>query len=155
MKKIFLLAMAATLLTIWTGAEAKTSFRPQPYTPNYSTTWVDNFSIDNPEAEKHVEEAIITAYCPCPKCCGKWSAVYHGGIPTTASGTIAQAGRTVGCDPKLIPYGTHIWIDGHEYVVEDTGSGLTKGRLHIDVYCDTHAEASQKGLQHKEVSWVS
>ena len=157
MKKIFLLvAMIAAMLTVGTGAEELPS--PSVYVPHYSMEWEDNFSIDPSllEFERHtVENAVITAYCSCPKCCGKWSAEYHGGVAKTASGTIAQAGRTVGCDPKLIPYGTHIWIDGHEYVVEDTGSGLTKGRLHIDVYHNSHSEASDFGLQYKEVSWVS
>lgn len=155
MKKIFFLLILTMLLTIQTGAEELPS---SVYIPNYSKEWVDNFSIDPLllEFERYtVENAIITAYCPCPKCCGKWSAEYHGGVAKTASGTIAQAGRTVGCDPKLIPYGTHIWIDGHEYVVEDTGSGLTKGRLHIDVYHNSHSDASDFGLQYKEVSWVS
>lgn len=153
MKKIFFLLILTMLLTIQTGAEELPS---SVYIPNYSTEWVDNFSIDPSllEFERHtIENAVITAYCPCLKCCGKWSAVYHGGVATTASGTIAKAGQTVGCDPKLIPYGTHIWIDGHEYVVEDTGSGLTKGRLHIDIYCNTHTEAMKVGYSVKEVSW--
>lgn len=123
------------------------------YTPHYSTEWQDNFSIDMPLTEKHTEQAVVTAYCPCVKCCGKWSSDIRGGVPTTASGTHATAGRTCGADPNLLPYGTHIWIDGHEYVVEDTGSGLTKGMLHIDIYCNTHEEALQVGYSIREVSW--
>ena len=45
---------------------------------------------------------LVTAYCPCPKCCGK----YANGI--TASGTVATEGRTVAMDPQKIPYGARL-----------------------------------------------
>ena len=40
-------------------------------------------------------------------------------------------------------------IDGSIYTAEDEGSGVN-GR-HIDIYCDTHAEAAAYGLQRREV----
>lgn len=79
-------------------------------------------------------EYRISAYCPCERCCG-WST----GI--TASGTQATAGRTVAMND--VPFGTHIIIDGHEYVVEDTGGFNSKL---VDVFFNTHEEALNSGL---------
>lgn len=86
----------------------------------------------------------ITAYCNCTKCCGKWA----GG--STASGTMPAAGRTIAVDPKVIPLGTKVIIDGHVYVAEDTG-GAIKGNK-IDMFFASHAEALAWGVKYKEVS---
>ncbi len=52
--------------------------------------------------------------------------------PITATGTAARAGRTVAVDPKVIPLGSKIYIEGlGERIAEDTGGGI-KGN-HIDV----------------------
>lgn len=74
----------------------------------------------------------LTGYCPCRQCS-------EGYGTRTATGTRAVAGRTVAVDPRVIPYGTHLMINGHEYVAEDRG-GAVRGN-HIDVYYNTHAEA--------------
>ena len=63
---------------------------------------------------------VLTDYCNCRTCCGKWS----GG--PTASGVMPESGRTIAVDPD-------------EYVAEDTGSAIVGAR--IDVYMDTHEEA--------------
>ena len=89
----------------------------------------------------------ITAYCNCTKCCGKWA----GG--PTASGTMPQAGRTIAVDPKVIPLGSQVIIDGHTYVAEDTG-GAIKGNK-IDMYFASHSEALAWGVKYKEVSLVN
>ncbi len=57
----------------------------------------------------------------------------------TSTGARAVAGRTVAVDPRVIPYGTHLLINGHEYIAEDCG-GLIKNK-HIDIYFNTHNEA--------------
>lgn len=88
----------------------------------------------------------ITAYCNCSKCCGKWA----GG--PTASGTTPTAGRTIAVDPKVIPLGTKVIIDGHTYIAEDTGSAI-KGKK-IDMYFASHSEAMAWGVKHKNVSIV-
>lgn len=86
----------------------------------------------------------ITAYCNCKKCCGKWA----GG--PTASGVMPTAGRTIAVDPRVIPLGSQVIIDGHTYVAEDTG-GAIKGQK-IDLYFSSHAEALAWGVKYKEVS---
>lgn len=84
----------------------------------------------------------VTAYCHCAICCGR-----EGQL--TASGTYPIAGRTIGVDPELLPYGTEVVINGHAYIAEDTG-GAMQGR-HIDIFMDSHDEALQFGRQEIEV----
>ena len=81
-------------------------------------------------------EYTITHYCSCSRCCGKEDGV-------TATGTQATEGRTIAVDPEIIPYGTKVLIDGHEYIAEDTG-GAIKGNK-IDIYVDSHQEAVNRG----------
>lgn len=77
-----------------------------------------------------------TAYCPCVKCCGK-----DDGI--TATGTKATAGRTIAVDPRVIPYGSKVIINGITYIAEDCGGAIKSNR--IDIFFDTHQEAREWG----------
>ena len=96
---------------------------------------------NEPELES-LGEFKLTAYCPCTECSGNW------GTQTT-TGAIATEGRTVAVDPSVIPYGTVLMINGHEYVAEDCGAWI-KGN-DIDIYFNTHEEAEIFGVQHMEV----
>lgn len=82
--------------------------------------------------------ATITHYCNCSICCGQWAG---GG---TASGTTPTAGRTVAAD---LPFGTRLLINGQEYIVEDSG---VYG-CWVDIYCDSHQEALNRGMYQTEV----
>lgn len=84
----------------------------------------------------------VTAYCHCSICCGR-----EGQL--TASGTYPTAGRTIGVDPEILPYGTEVVINEHTYIAEDTG-GAMQGK-HIDIFMDSHEEALQFGRQLLEV----
>lgn len=75
----------------------------------------------------------LTGYCSCDQCS-------EGYGSRTATGGHAAAGRTIAVDPRVIPYGTHVLINGHEYVAEDCG-GAVKNR-HIDIYFNSHREAA-------------
>ena len=108
---------------------------------------------DPPKAEAEAEEPEVvtktslgtyklTGYCPCEKCCG-----VNTGI--TASGTKATEGRTVGVNPKDIPYGTVLEINGQQYIAEDTGSAI--GSKHIDIFFNNHEDALKFGTQKAEV----
>lgn len=87
-------------------------------------------------------EYKLTAYCPCMSCCGKTDGI-------TASGVKAVEGVTIAADPKVLPLGTKILINEHEYTVQDTG-GAIKGNK-IDVYFDSHQDALEFGVQYKEI----
>ena len=99
-------------------------------------------------------EFRLTAYCACEKCCGKWALnrpVDKNGeaIVYTASMKRAESGWTIAADTDILPFGTKIWIDGHEYEVQDRGGAIKGNR--IDIYFDTHEEVCQFGVQYKDV----
>lgn len=84
---------------------------------------------------QYLGEYLLTAYCPCPICCGKWSNMEN---PVTASGARPTQGWTIAA-PKEFPFGTKIMIDGQIYEVQDRG-GAINGK-HFDVYFNTHQDA--------------
>lgn len=94
---------------------------------------------------KNEEEFKITHYCNCSICCGRWS----GG--PTASGTMPTPDHTIAVDPHVIPLGTSVLIDGVEYFAEDTGSAIKGNR--IDIYCDSHQEALDRGTYMATARW--
>ena len=79
---------------------------------------------------KYAGEFRLTAYCNCEECNGIWA------WGPTYSGTMPEEGRTIATDPDVIPIGTHVIIDDHEYIAEDTGSAIKGNR--IDIFVDTH-----------------
>ena len=88
----------------------------------------------------------LTWYCPCRKCSGKYG---H----KTSSGAYATEGRTIAVDTKVIPYGTHVYIEGYgEFVAEDTGGKWVKGN-HIDIFMEDHKTCtdSAHGVKHRKV----
>ncbi len=86
-----------------------------------------------------------TAYCPCRKCSGGW-----GG--RTSTGSIATANHTISVDPRVIPYGSRIMINGVIYTAEDCGGGV-KGN-HIDIFFNTHGETRAYGTRSAEIYLV-
>ena len=115
---------------------------------------------ENREQAKKEEEArkpklrslgtfTLTAYCTCKKCCGKNSPEVTGKPSRTRSGTSPVQGRTVAVDKNVIPLGTHIFINGHEYVAEDTGSWVEGND--VDIFFNSHREALIFGVQKAEV----
>ena len=74
--------------------------------------------------------------------------------PITATGTAARAGRTVAVDPKIIPLGSKIYIEGlGERIAEDVGGGING--QHIDVYLGTVPQARHFGVQRGTVSVIA
>lgn len=94
-------------------------------------------------------EFELTAYCPCPICCGIYSNMTN---PTTASGTRATQGRTIATDTKVIPFGSKVVINGKIYTAEDTGGAIKGNR--IDIYYESHTEALYFGRQKAQVYLV-
>jgi 3D (Asp-Asp-Asp) domain-containing protein len=81
---------------------------------------------------------IVTAFCPCSRCCGKWA----DGV--TASGHVIQPGdKFCAADPS-IPFGTMLDIPGYGIVPVLDRGGAIKGNK-LDVYFDTHARALRWG----------
>lgn len=84
----------------------------------------------------------LTAYCPGRCCNGQWAG-------QTSTGATLVEGRTIAVDPKVIPYGSRVVINGHTYVAEDCGGGI-KGKR-IDVFFATHSAANRFGVQYADV----
>ena len=111
-----------------------------------------NLVLQNAQAGDKIGTFVITAYCNCAECCGKHSPE-RGGEGKTASGTYPIEGRTIAVDPDVIPLGTHVVINGHEYIAEDTGSAI-KGKK-IDMFFETHDAALYGwGKQELDVYYV-
>lgn len=105
------------------------------------------------ETEDKVESSLtslgnfkLTAYCACPRCCGKSDGI-------TATGTVATQGRTIAVDPSVIPYGTSVVINGNTYIAEDCGGAIGGNR--IDVFFNNHQDALNFGVQYAEVFVIS
>ena len=106
------------------------------------------------ETWKSLGTFTLTAYCSCKKCCGYWATIRptdKNGDPIvyTATGAVAKAGTTIAVDPRVIPYGSEVQINGHTYIAQDTGGAIKNAR--IDVYFDDHQEACEFGRQQAEV----
>ena len=116
------------------------SLCPTPVAPDVNTEGLQVIEIVEPAPKQETVqmETIATAYCGCVRCCGKSDCI-------TATGTRATEGRTIAADPRVIPYGTHVLINGHEYIVEDCGGAINGNR--IDIYFESHEDALQFGVQ--------
>ena len=89
----------------------------------------------------------VTAYCPCSKCCGK----YSDGI-TACHHKIQNGDRFVAAD-KRYPFGTKMIIPGYNegkpIQVKDRGGAIKDNKL--DVFFNTHEEALAWGVQYLDV----
>lgn len=76
----------------------------------------------------------------------------------TASGRLAQVGY-VAVDPKIIPYGTKLWIVGHGSssfvygyaLAADTGGAMLSGKNFVDLYYETYSECVLNGVKYVDV----
>jgi 3D (Asp-Asp-Asp) domain-containing protein len=131
--------MLAVMATLSPTKSVKPEARASPPT---ITAIIETPTPTEPETTQPPEliglgEFTLTAYCPCVKCCGIWSAEHPsrtgtGYIQKTASGAIPRASRTIAVDPDVISYGTTVIINEREYVAEDRGGGVN-GK-HIDIF---------------------
>ena len=89
----------------------------------------------------------VTAYCPCPKCCGK----YSGG--KTAAGHNISLGDTFVAADRMHSFGTEMIIPGYNdsqpVEVLDRGGAIRGNRL--DVFFNSHSEARQWGVRYLPV----
>lgn len=102
---------------------------------------VEPLETEKPELVS-LGEFRLTAFCACGKC--------TDGDGLTALNKPPIEGRTVAVDPSVIPYGTIVVINGHEYVAEDNGGKWIKGNQ-VDIYFESHEDAKVFGIQYAEV----
>ncbi|MBQ8787922.1 MAG: G5 domain-containing protein [Oscillospiraceae bacterium] len=76
----------------------------------------------------------------------------------TATGRLAQVGY-VAVDPKIVPYGTKMWIVAHGNtgfvygyaLAADTGGAMLSGKNFVDLYYETYYECVLNGLRYVDV----
>ncbi|MBQ5748742.1 MAG: 3D domain-containing protein [Oscillospiraceae bacterium] len=93
-----------------------------------------------PEDLQLIDYFTATAYCT---------------TGTTATGTYTTVGRTLAVNPKMIPYGTHVWLfleDGTlvgDFYAEDTGSNMMAHPYVVDIYMgeDSYDECIEWGAR--------
>lgn len=91
-----------------------------------------------------LDNVTLTAYDAGFNSTGKTEDHPYYGV--TYSGAIVEEGRTIAVDPKVIPLGWWVYIDGIGLrKAEDIGSAI-KGKI-IDVYMESEDEANRFGRQ--------
>lgn len=71
--------------------------------------------------------------------------------PITSTGTRPTEGRTIAVDPKVIPYGTRVYIPkfNRVFIAEDCGSAIKGNR--IDIYLNSYSKCMEFGIQDIEI----
>lgn len=97
---------------------------------------------------KNLGSFRLSFYCTCEKCCG----AYATGL--TKSGTTVTEGRTIAVDPKVIPLGSRVYIDGYGvFIAEDVGSAIKENK--IDIAVGNHEQALKLGIDEATVYLVA
>lgn len=94
-------------------------------------------------------QAMVTAYCPCAKCCGS-----HADGKTATMTDASTPGAAVAWG--AIPRRSRIHIPGYGWTVaDDTGGAMRqswrRGVIHVDVRFPTHAEAREWGVRRLDI----
>lgn len=84
-----------------------------------------------------------TAYDACMECCSKIDGI-------TKTGAKALPGHTIAVDPKVIPLGSKVFVEGLGIFTADDIGGAIKGRR-IDIFMNTHQEAIHFGKQELKI----
>lgn len=85
----------------------------------------------------------LSFYCPCATCNGRSDG-------KTKIGTRMAEGRTIAVDPRIIPLGSRVYIEGYGvFIAEDTGSAIKGNR--IDVCVASHSRAYDFGIDYANV----
>jgi 3D (Asp-Asp-Asp) domain-containing protein len=111
-----------------------------------NTEQLESIEVDQLNVRYHtVFEAEATAYSNAQPALSDY----------TSTGLFVRKG-IVAVDPKIIPYGTHLYIEGYGYAVAgDTGSAIrNQGHIHIDLAFPTVAEALQYGRRYNVKIYV-
>lgn len=71
----------------------------------------------------------------------------------TSIGREAKPGRTIAVDPKVIPYGSKVFIPGIGWrVAEDTGDAIRGAR--IDILMESEEKALRFGRRSEIILWI-
>ena len=139
--------------------ESEKKAEPEAIKPENTTKKQSDNSESNTEPPRFLAKARaggewqsiqmrVTAYCPCPKCCGE----YSDGV--TACGHKIQPGDTFVSADGRYPFGTEMLVPGYNNgqpaQVLDRGGAIKGNRL--EVFFATHQEALEWGVKYLEVN---
>lgn len=84
----------------------------------------------------------------------KVKAYAYTGHGMTSTGRRPVAGRTIAVDPRIIPYGSKVYIPslGRTYIAEDCGGGI-KGNK-IDIYMGSQSACNRFGVKYLTVQII-
>lgn len=121
------------------------------YTPTYGRTVTRSSAYSVTEAIQVNGKAMgnfkLTFYCACSSCSGGYGA-------GTATGTRCTEGRTIAVDPRVIPLGSKVYIEGFgDFIAEDTGGAIKGNR--IDIYLNDHSRCYALGVARANVYVMS
>jgi 3D (Asp-Asp-Asp) domain-containing protein len=125
--------------------ESEQEVEPEQPRPNSTA----NNAVDNSEQSGKWQTAQmrVTAYCPCPKCCGEYS------DGKTACGHKIRPGDAFVAADRKYPFGAEMVIAGYQngqpVKVLDRGGAIRGNRL--DVFFHSHEEALKWGVKYLDV----
>lgn len=83
--------------------------------------------------------------------CTAYTSSKKDGGPRTSTGKVAKVGM-VAVDPRVIPYGTELYVPGYgRCVAADTGGALRSGRVLLDLFMNSESECRSWGRRTKNV----
>jgi len=134
-------------------AEPKPLSAPIPLPPAFTVRAVRAVRTTAPKPKPRPRtrtmRMLVTAYCPCKKCCGKFS----DNVTANGKSIYANGSMFVAADTRLLKFGTKLSVPGYKggraVPVWDRG-GKIKGRR-IDVFYLSHSRAKKWGRQYLDV----
>ncbi|MGM9611967.1 MAG: 3D domain-containing protein [Butyricicoccus sp.] len=121
------------------------------YTPTYGRTVTRSSAYSITETIEVNGKAMgnfkLTFYCACSSCSGGFGS-------NTATGVRCTEGRTIAVDPRVIPLGSKVYIEGFgDFIAEDTGGAIKGNR--IDIYLNDHSRCYALGVARANVYVMS
>lgn len=117
--------------------------------PIYKNVEVEK--VIEPMKMREIGSFNLTSYCPCTECCDQYGASPIG--KTGAIGVGVYRGITFAVDPRVIPYGTKMYVEGVGVGIATDCGGAIKGNR-IDVYIPDHQEARVFGRQNNKKVYI-
>lgn len=133
--------------------QEQTRITPQmKYEEPVQHAFVPTANPEKPAPRLVFEDATVTAYCICERCCGKTPD--HPAYGITRSGRVAEPYVSVAVDSTCIELGSTVYMDfGDGLMIEcradDTGSAINGSR--IDWCMPDHQTALQFGVRAADV----
>lgn len=111
----------------------------------FSNTYVNTFAYENSE-----EVSIAASENMIIKTTLNVKATAYAGDTITSTGTTPKWG-TIAVDPKVIPYGTKVYIPQFDMVftAEDCGSAIKGNR--IDIFMDSENSCVKFGVKNMDI----